>query len=159
MKSDDVRRRKVLEELEYMEDSHTVQETAAHFNRNEKTVRVHLKNIGTILGEEYVERAKLVKANNYSSAAKRKRISSAGRKPSISDEKIKSITEDIVYRGATLRDENKKCGIPKSTIHDNITPERVGEELYKLYTTTAEFHRTTINQNVESPIVTAHRKK
>ena len=159
MSTDDLKRKKVLEELEYMEKSHTVQETAMHFNRNEKTIRVHLKNIGAILGEEYVERAKLVKANNYSSAAKKRCISSVGHKSSISDEKIKLVTEDIVYNGATLRKASKKSGIPKSTIQDNITPERVGEELYQLYTTTAEFHRATTNQDVESPIVIAHRKK
>ena len=129
------------------------------FGRNEKTIRVHLKNIGVILGPEYEERAKLVKKNNYSNASKNRAKESGSKPKSISDEAIKLITETIVYEGLTLREAEERFNIPKSTIHDNITSKRVGEELFNLYGSTAEFNKATTNQDVESPIVIEHRKK
>ena len=157
----ETRKKNVLEELIFMEigTGHSIEEAAKFFGRNEKTIRVHMKNIGKILGPRYEERAKLVKKRNYSRGNSMPG-KNRGKKPlSISDEEILVITDAIVYDGLTLRGAEKIFGYPKSTIKDNITRERVGDEKYELYSATAEFNSTHINQDVESPIVIEHRKK
>ena len=156
----ETRKRNVLEELIFMEmgTGHTTQEAAEFFGRNEKTVRVHMKNIGKILGPRYEERVKLVKQRNY--ARGNSGDKPRGKKPkSISDTDINLIADAIVYDGLTLREAENIFGYAKSTIHNNLTEERIGKEKYELYSTTAEFHRAHTNQDVESPIVIEHRKK
>ena len=152
--------KQALEELIFMEmgGGHTVDEASVFFNRDPKTIRTHLKKL-CIAHPSYSERVKLVRKNNYANAVGKRENQNLRNPKTISDEQIKIITEDIVFNGITLRAAEKKYNIPRATIHDNITVERVGEELYQLYKTTAEFHRATTNQDVESPIVIAHRKK
>ena len=71
------------------------------------------------------------------------------RKPkSITDQKIKDIAELIVFNKWTLREAEANLGISKSTLYNNLSKERLGDDLYNRYTSTLEFNKMNTNKSL-----------
>ena len=111
-----------------------------------------LKAASTVFSanSKYTERAnEILKHHNYKTAAQKRVEHGKIKKYKIPQEELIEITKKISSKDdrMTLRDAEKIYGYSKSTIQGSITPERVGEELYSLYSSMAEYHKVTTNQD------------
>ena len=129
---------KIIEEAEYYLQNDVTMKTAAdHFGISKKTFQIHMKMLDGIDIDKYklVEDRKL--ANRISGNIKGGQngkptvFPNKPRKHSISDEEIDALAKKIIYEGLSLREIEIITGIPKSTLLDNLTEDKV-EDYEKL---------------------------
>ena len=111
-----------------------------------------LKSASTVFSanSKYVEQANaILKHHNYKTASQKRVADGKIKKYKIPQEELIEITKKISSKDdrITIRDAAKMYGYSKSTIQGSITPERVGEELYSQYSSMAEYHKVTTNQD------------
>lgn len=149
----------------YLENDVTMQQVADHFGfKSKKTIQVNMKKLSSIDPDLY----KLVedkKQNNLSigmvkggqNGKPSNMIGNTNKSKTIGDQDIKDIAELIIFYKWTLREAEENIGISRSTLYDNLTKERLGEDLYNRYTTVLEFNKMNTNKDV--PIDTPRKRK
>lgn len=146
----------------YLDNDVTMQQVANHFGfKSKKTIQINMKKLESVDPELFklVEEKKqgnlvtgMVKGGQN---GKPTMINEEGnaiiRKPkSITDQEIKDIAELIIFYKWTLREAEENLGISKSTLYDNLTRERLGDDLYNRYTSTLEFNKMNTNKSLAS---------
>ncbi len=130
--------KKILEEANYYLDNDvTMKQAANYFGISKKSFQVHMKKLENLFPDKY----KLVqekKQMNLIAGAKKGGQNGKPTPPlvhtpkpfTIEKEMLMQIANSIIKSDLTLREIENIYDIPKSTIHDNLIPERLGEELY-----------------------------
>ena len=140
----------------YLENDVTMQQVADHFGfKSKKTIQDNMKKLAEIDPQLY----KLVedkKEKNLAMGAVKggqngkptNMIGNINNPKTIGDQDIKDIAELIIFYKWTLREAEENLGISKSTLYDNLTKERLGEDLYNRYSTVLEFNKMNTNKDV-----------
>ena len=140
----------------YLENDVTMQQVADHFGyKSKKTIQDNMKKLAEIDPGLYklVEDKKrgnlavgVVKGGQNGKPTNM--IGNTNREKTIGDQDIKDIAELIIFYKWTLREAEENLGISKSTLYDNLTKERLGDDLYNRYATTLEFNKMNTNRDV-----------
>ena len=140
--------KKIIEESDYYLDNNvTMEEAGNHFGMCKKSFQLHMKKLESIYPEKFV----LVEKKKNDNLAKGTvkggqngkptKIGSVRRKHVISVEDSILLAKKMIEADWGFRDAEKFTGIPKSTISDNLTKERIGEELYEELSSLLESHK------------------
>ncbi len=140
----------------YLENDVTMQQVANHFGfKSKKTIQVNMKKLSSIDPDLYklVEDKKrgnlaigMVKGGQNGKPTNM--IGNTNKEKTISDQDIKDIAELIIFYKWTLREAEENLGISKSTLYDNLSRERLGDDLYNRYSSTLEFNKMNTNKDV-----------
>ena len=113
----------IKEVAEYIVGMHTISEAAKHFGKSESSIKKYLSVVrdNTKEGYDAILHQKLDLAQQKIVLLGVKKGGMLGkRKSTISGKMAKSLGEDYIKNGLSLRELEAKSGIPKSTLHENI---------------------------------------
>lgn len=127
---------KIFEEANfYLKNNFTMAGCAEKFGISKKTFQTHMKQLEE-LDKELFEKVQDKKQNNLKEGAKKggsiSKPTSNGNnnhphQKSISDDQINALAHLMVENELTYRELEEISGIPKSTLQDNFTKERLGD--------------------------------
>ena len=119
----------------YIENDVTYEEAANHFGVSKRSFQLYMKKLKEISSTTYklVQDKKIknleIGAKKGGSISKHESIN-VGRKRHISDEQLENYTNKLIEGDLSLRQLQADTGIPKSTLHDNLT-NRISNEATK----------------------------
>ena len=135
----------------------SMKQSAEHFGISKKTFQVNMKKLESIspttfkLVQEKKERNLKNGAVKGGQNGKPTYVEGVVRKTKyISDGDIVYIAMEIVKNKYTIREAEKIFKINRSTLHDNLTEERLGKELYSLIVETAQYNKANTNKDLKS---------
>ena len=139
----------------YLENDVTMQQVGDHFGVSKKTIQLNMKKLSSIDPDLYKLVEDKKRGNLISGMVKggqngkpTNMMGNTNRKKTIGNQDIKDIAELIIFYKWTLREAEENLGISKSTLYDNLTRERLGDDLYNRYATTLEFNKMNTNKDV-----------
>lgn len=130
----------LLEEANYyLNNDVTMSSAAKHFNICKKSFQIHMKKLEEIYPDTFklVEKKKqqnlalgIIKGGKNGAPSKSLTPHST-KKYTLSKEEASILARKIIEADWSFRQAEGFTGIPKSTISDNLTRERLGNELYE----------------------------
>lgn len=146
----------IPEEAEYyLENDVTMAKAAEHFNMSKKTFQNHMKSLETIDLDLY-NKVQEKKNNNLTTGAKKGgSISKHGkysvphfRSSSLNEAEVLALARYMVENKLTYRELEEETGIPKSTLQDNFSKERLGD-YYKKVKENVDFNKMNTNKGLK----------
>lgn len=133
----------------YVENDVTMKQVGEHFNVHKKTIQLRLNERLKDIDLELYNLVQEKKSGNLVEGAKKggkngkpTNVSIIPNKPHImSPDYVTSIADYMLDNDSSLRDVEKNLGISKSTLHDNLTKEILGEERFTKIEELLENHK------------------
>lgn len=133
----------------YLNNDVTMSDAANHFGICKKSFQVHMKKLEEICPDKYKlvnekKEKNLIRGaikggmNGKPSTISNVRI---GKSFSFDSETAVSLARDIIDKDLSFRQLEHKSGIPKSTIKDNLSKDRIGDELYEELSCVLDSHK------------------
>ena len=140
----------------YLENDTTMQKCADHFGVSKRTFQNRMKELEFVDMETF-KAVQLKKDKNLQNGTVKggqngkptyteRRVHI--KQKSISDTDIVRICEYMIDNRLTLRETGEIFGISFTTLHDNLTEERLGKELYQRYVDNAWLNKINTNKGI-----------
>lgn len=141
---------KILQEAEYyLNNAVTMEQAANKFGISKKSFQVHMKKLEEICKDTFVLVQQKKQHNLNQGMIKGGKNGKPSKTSNNVDTKPYTLSElesiilarKMIIYDWTLRKTEEKTGIPKSTIRENMTKERIGEDLYEDFENLLESHK------------------
>ena len=140
---------RILQEAEYyLNNNVTMEQAANNFGISKKSFQIHMKKLEEICKDTF-NLVQQKKQNNLSQGIVKGGKNGKPCRTSITESKpytlseLESITlaRKMIIYDWSLRKTEEETGIPKSTIRENMTKDRIGEALYEEFEIMLESHK------------------
>ena len=148
--TEEEKNKKIIEEAEYyLNNNVTMEEAANNFGISKKSFQLHMKKLEQICKSTFnlVQEKKQHNLNQGiikggQNGKPTRTANNVETKPyTLSELESIILARKMIIYDWSLRKTEEKTGIPKSTIRENITKDRIGEDLYEEFEIMLESHK------------------